>query len=533
MNIGKVDRAGWLFLGAAWLALLAGCVVHSRHAPMWVDELYSYNLIQDPSLSHMLAAEADQAEGIPPLYYFFIRPWSAVFSMSELSLRLFSSMAFCAAFALIWKTLRRAFEFWPAAISLALIVGTSHVIRFENSNVRFYGLLFALVALATLLAVKLGERERPGWGLLTANVAVQAALVLCHPLGGFYGAGLLTAVCAGDVLVWRRLRLPVALSYPAGWLALLFWARQLLNQTGINRPHSWVAVPEFRDIAGVLYGGSDFYPLFLLFVVLAAGRVLWRNAPAEIVVPAPKDEHVVGGSAPLFTDAQRRQWLIAGMFISIPLGFWVLSQAVPSNPLFLARYVIGVSIGWAVVLAQLVTFLLQRFGRRPNGWMKAVMAGFIVLNLGLLITEPGPDDGGLTGESDPAFGHAELPIVCLRSHDFLPREHYSPQADRYYFLLDWEVAAAPGNTRHATVEYKVLNALRRNYAGLFHHHIVDAQEFLRTHPVFLIHEVPHTSWVALRLKPEEYTITHLEPDRALDYMRDGVWPMLLVEKKKR
>ena len=124
-----------------------------------------------------------------------------------------------------------------------------------------------------------------------------------------------------------------------------------------------------------------------------------------------------------------------------------------------------------------------------------------------------------------------MPIVCLRSHDFLPREHYSAQADRYYFLLDWPVATAPENSRHATVEYKILDAIRRNYPGLYHDHIVDAQEFLRTHPVFLIHEVPHTSWVALRLKPDEYNHHPPEPNRTLDYTRDGVWPMLLVEKK--
>ena len=94
------------------------------------------------------------------------------------------------------------------------------------------------------------------------------------------------------------------------------------------------------------------------------------------------------------------------------------------------------------------------------------------------------------------------------------------------------MASAPENSRHATVEYKILDALRRNYGALFHHHIVQADAFLRDHPVFLVHEVPHTSWVALRLDPDEYTITRLEPDHPLDYTRDGVWPMLLVQKRK-
>ncbi len=515
---------GWLFLCAGWLALLASCVIHSLHSPMWVDELYSYNLIRDPSLAHMLAALGDQADGAMPLFYLLIRPWAAVFSTHETALRLFSSAAFCAAFALVWNTLRRAFDFWPSALALALVMGTSHVIRFEDANIRFYGLFFALIALAALLTVMLGEQDEPGTGLLAGNVLAQAALVLCHPLGGIYSATLLTALCAGDVLLRRRVRLAAVLSYPAGWLALLLWFRQILRQADLNHPHSWVPVPEYHELPRVLYGGSDFYPLFLLFVVLAAWRIVTLQRPIQPVV-AVED-------GPAFSPAACRVLIIGVALVCVPLLLWIFSRAVPSNPLFLARYVIGVSIGWAIILAQLCACLLPALRLPSDRWANAIFCGFIALQFGVLVTEPNPDNGGLTGESDPAFGHADLPIVCLRSHDFLPREHYSPQAERYYFLLDWEVAAAPENSHHATVEYKLLDALRRNYAAVFHRHIVDGKDFLRDHPVFLVHEVPQTSWVAMRLPPDQYTITHLEPDHPLDYTRDGVWPMLLVERKR-
>ena len=523
----KASWPGWLFVGAGWLALLVGCVVHSRGAPMWVDELYSYNLIQDPSLSHMLAASGDQCDGSPPLYYFFIRPWAALFSTHALHLRLFSSAAFCAAFALLWHTLRRAFGFWPSAVSLALVVGTSHVIRFENSNVRFYGLFFALISLAVLLAVKLGERGRPSPTLLAANVLTQGALVLCHPLGGVYGAAIVVAVFAGDLLFLRRARWRVALSYPVGWLALLLWFPQILRQADINRPQSWVPVPTFDAIKGVIYGGSDFFALYVLFAALVAWHFI--AAPRRTEMPAATSE--VPLAQPAVQVDAGRQLLIATALISVPLVLWVFSRVVPSNSLFLARYAIGVSIGWAIMLAQLSTFLFRPLGVPSNVWTKVTLVVFIAFQLAPLITVPGPDNGGLIGESDFAFGHPELPIVCQRSHDFLTRVHYSPQADRYRFLLDWEEVSSPEDTRRATVEYKILDAVRRHYSGLYHHHIVDAQEFLRTHPAFLMHDIPGNPWVARRLRPEEYTITRLQPDRALSYARDGVWPMLLVERK--
>lgn len=493
---------------------------------MWVDELYSYNLIQDPSLSHMLASSGDQCDGSPPLYYFFVRPWAALLSAHALHLRLFSSVAFCVAFALIWHTLRRAFGFWPSAVSLALVIGTSHVVRAENSNVRFYGLLFALISLAVLLAVKLGERERPGPALWIGNLVAQGALVLCHPLGGIYSAALLVAVTAGDLIFLRRARWLVGLSYPVGWLALLLWFPQILRQADINNPHSWVPVPTFGDIKGVIYGGSDFFPLFVLFAALVAWHLVARR---RVVAPASTPVLPV---APLpFQAVAGRQLLIATALIGVPLALWTFSRAAPDNSLFLGRYAIGVSIGWAIMLTQLSTFLFGSLGAPGSVWTKAIMIVFIAFQLSSLVTTPGPDHGGLTGESDYAFGHPGLPIVCQRSHDFLPRVHYSSQADRYYYLLDWEAVVVPEDARRATVEYKLLDALRRHYLDLYHRHIVDAQEFLRTHSAFLVHEVPGSPWVTRRLNPDQYTITRLEPDRTLYYNRDGVWPMLLIEKK--
>lgn len=528
MTKEKLPWPGWLFVGAGWLALLAGCVVHSRGTPMWVDELYSYNLIQDPSLSHMLAASGDQCDGSPPLYYFFARAWAALFGTHALHLRLFSSVAFCAAFALLWHTVRRTFGFWPSAVSLALVIGTSHVICSENSNVRFYGLLFALIALAVLLAAKLGESERPSRSLLGANLLIQGALVLCHPLGGIYSAAILVAVLAGDLIFLRRVRWWVALSYPVGWLALLLWFPQILRQADINNPHSWVPVPAFSDIKGVIYGGSDFFALYVLFAVLVAWHIVTRR---RVDAPTAASE-VPRDTVPLLPDTGR-QLLVGAALIGVPLVLWVFSCAVPSNSLFLGRYAIGVSIGWVIMVAQLTAFLFRPLRAPSSVWTKAILVVFIAFQLAALVTAPGPDNGALTGASDTAFGHPELPIVCERSHDFLPRVHYSPQADRYYFLLDWEATTVPEDTRRATVEYKILDAIRRHYSGLYHDHIVDAQEFLRTHPAFLVHDIPGDPWVARRLKPDQYTVTRLEPNRTLFYGRDGVWPMFLVERKVR
>src|SRR5437764_1175460 len=82
-----------LVLGTVCLLFIARCVLCGGGL-MWVDELLSFNLIHDPSVSHMLAALGDQADGAPPLYYLSAKVWAALFSENPASLRMFSTAGF-------------------------------------------------------------------------------------------------------------------------------------------------------------------------------------------------------------------------------------------------------------------------------------------------------------------------------------------------------------------------------------------------------------------------------------------------------
>src|SRR5580765_7290394 len=55
--------------------------------PAFIDEAYSFNLATDKSLTHMLSALRDGADGSFPLYALSVYSWQKVFGPSELSLR--------------------------------------------------------------------------------------------------------------------------------------------------------------------------------------------------------------------------------------------------------------------------------------------------------------------------------------------------------------------------------------------------------------------------------------------------------------
>jgi hypothetical protein len=72
------------------------------------------------------------------------------------------------------------------------------------------------------------------------------------------------------------------------------------------------------------------------------------------------------------------------------------------------------------------------------------------------------------------------------SHDFLQRFHYSSERDKYFFILDWEVAIDKRSGLFPTQEYKHLVALRRNYPTLFKNQIINSEVFLNKYNRFLV-----------------------------------------------
>src|SRR5687768_17500947 len=109
--------------GAAAAAVLGASLIFSAKKPLWYDEIFSWNLISDSSVSHMLGAMRDGAEAAPPLYHFIARGWAAVFGNGASSLRLLSALCICAAILVLWRLLRSAYGIWASAIE----IGRAHV----------------------------------------------------------------------------------------------------------------------------------------------------------------------------------------------------------------------------------------------------------------------------------------------------------------------------------------------------------------------------------------------------------------------
>jgi uncharacterized membrane protein len=95
-------------------SLIASCIIVSSKKYFWIDELETYLLVGDHSFRHMMIAFGDKFTNVPPLYFVLGWLWARAFGVTELSLRLFSSLGMCVAFVVTWITLRRNYRFLPS-----------------------------------------------------------------------------------------------------------------------------------------------------------------------------------------------------------------------------------------------------------------------------------------------------------------------------------------------------------------------------------------------------------------------------------
>ena len=239
-------------------------------------------------------------------------------------------------------------------------------------------------------------------------------------------------------------------------------------------------------------------------------------------------------------DSRQAPLLILGcLCLAVPVGVWIISYAI--KPIFVVRYMIPSVQGWSILLAYLCSRMIQppewrlvgRSGRRPP---PLLLFPLMVLMLVLIMypvwyTRSFPKEQ-FPGINDGKYGYQNLPVVVPLSHDFMKRFHYSPERQRYFFILDWESALDIKSGFFSPQEYKAMDALKRDYHKVFDGNIVQIWDFLRMHDRFLVlvlddiqtRDFHSARWLEIRIKDSpDYKMTALG-------VVDGR-QLLLVEKQ--
>jgi hypothetical protein len=501
-----------LLLGSSVISLIVSCILWSSHKQAWMDENFTWKEVSDPSLPHLYHAIQHGADGGMPIFYATAWLWARCFGTGVLTLRLYSCVAMCGALIVTWRTIRRFYGVWATAFGVLTMWGTSALLLYQNAEARYYGLYILAVAIAVNIYARLVlDDGLPGNWLLISTLLCQASLVLIHVLGIIYSGLILLAIVMFDIgRHQRRMRLYVC--HMAGWLALLVWIPAIRASMASAKPHGWIGMPTVTNLLAAYLFQNSFVWMWLFRIQSHKALAMAVLCGAALVIFVPLTSVVLFCLRILPASDQRDGsiprnaiLLVACLLLVAPIGLFALSHWL--TPVFVPRYILPTAIGMAIVLAAFADALgsdgKQRTYRLPKQlWVAIVL--FLALSpvISVLALPPiSMDTYYLDVKRLDETTPANAVIVTNWVNDFTKVMRYSnnPQG-RYYFLLDW--SSAVEGARGQVAEYHLMQAYRDS--GYYAQNIVDARDFLCSHPDFLVLGTDKQNWfdVGIRKQPE-------------------------------
>ncbi len=119
---------------------------------MWADEFLGWNLITDPSWSHMYGSWSQGADSGGIMFYVLGRCIVRLAGDHPAALRLFSAASLWAAGVIWFQMLKRLFSTSSALVAVLLVWFGSPLYVDHLAQVRFYGLLVLGTAIAVFAA---------------------------------------------------------------------------------------------------------------------------------------------------------------------------------------------------------------------------------------------------------------------------------------------------------------------------------------------------------------------------------------------
>lgn len=504
MPTAAVKRRELIVVGIAVLVLLLSCIKISSIKPFWNDELYSWYFVADGSMGHLLKAFNDKINNTPILYFLIGWVWDKVFGASELSLRLFSSLGMGIACLFTWLSLRNNYRFWPTTLGTLTVFCSSEMVLSQNAEARMYGLFLALFALILYHFDQLNRKLQPSAKDYALVILLHAGLIHTHLFGWFYSAAILVSAIAGDMIT-QKLRPRLYAAVGIAWASLIFYIPAFLVQSDAGNPQSWLPAPKLIDLKMFMdlserYILDPIYIVFILFAVAVLSLLNSRLAlSAPLSAPLPESLSASRSTGSPSQNRARLYLLIVGVVLLLtPCFLWFVARTV--KPIFYDRYMIPSVIGYSILIASAldqlpVFFALAAQPRHSAGsWRLSRKRLSQLCLVGLLIAlylyplgyAQGYRKGSTPGIEDTTFGHENLPIVVQYSARFLERMHYSPNKDRYYFILDKAAAELDQSGQFGFQEYKHLDAFKRNYPVLLGDRILTSEQFLAKFDQFLV-----------------------------------------------
>jgi hypothetical protein len=310
--------------------------------PLWLDEIHTALIVDDPNPSHALHALARGADFNPPTLYLLCKAFRAVTGTSgAASLRLVALASVLIALLGINAMMR---GLYPRVVALAIVAAVwSHpLLMHAGFDSRFYAPWAAMIVWFCWALVQIDRRPRRP--RMAQALAASLAILVCtiH----YFGVFSLALVVAAQLLSRRRtIGSAARILAPAafGPVALLTFVPVYRGQKASLSVPTWIGRPGLSSIQTFF---EAVYPFHIASIVILISFLhLMMRPPVPVAEAEADDRRPVGDLHGLASLA---------LFPLILFAFSLLVQ-----PALMGRYAIPVSASFGALAAP----LLARSGR--------------------------------------------------------------------------------------------------------------------------------------------------------------------------
>jgi hypothetical protein len=452
----------WLLAAVVGYAIVRA-LFEAATRPFWYDELCTWVIVRQGSVSAIWRALSHVVDGQPPAYYVIERLASVLTNNEHVSFRIPSILGFSCVIFCLYSFIRKQSG---GTVALACAMIPLFTVLFDPFAVeaRPYSLMVACISIA-LVCYQHAPSIR--WMIL-----IGASFALAQSFHYYSAISFVPFITAEAVLTLsaRRIRWPVWLAFSCGLLPLIFFWPLLSRFRNYYGAHFW-AMPSLegaKSSYGWYFNTTTTWGLILLVTTVLAvmGTLLLRvRKEAEVARPA--------------ADLLHEPILILG-FLGLPLIGFVIAQFAHGG--MTPRYMLPTLIGFSLAAG----YVLPRMKRNSVG----LIAIFILLSAVAIqekrfwssysahLISPADSVEALVASA----GHSDLPVVVSDPHDFLQLAHYaSPEWNqRFISLVDPPEALIYSGSDSADKELQAM----RDFVPL---RVYDFDKFAADHTSFLLY----------------------------------------------
>ncbi len=469
-------RCLWIFVGLLFLISVGRAV----RTMMWIDELYTFYIVQQPTASDVISAVREGCDGAPPLYALIVRMLTPIFGTGAWVLRMPSTIGFCGMCVFVFAFAYRRLPGIYAALATLIACASTVSYAWEA---RAYGLVLGLVALAFLCWQTAAGSSRRGYALAGLSSSLAMAISL-H----YFAVFVLVPLAAGELArgkVRRRLDFPVLGAICAPVLALvphlpLIRASKKFIAYYHSKVYFYSLANSYLDYTGTL---------LVTFVCALALYAVWQLRPGDLEVERP----------PRGPGLQPQEWVFCIVLALTP--FLVFTLELFTDEIFVTRYVLPSVIGIAV-LASAALFRAARGSSFPAA--SAVMCLGVWLGIITVLPLPLPRHFREGEEIHRLLMHAPaepVPIVVAHHHRFMEVYFYSEPGvrQRLNFLVNADLERRYTKTDTSSL---IFTALRNRSSIPFR----DYDAFVAANPKFLL-AANNDDWLLWHLQRSGFRVT--------------------------